>query len=714
MFTTISVIAIVLLAVLLWLSLTNRLRPARLKSAETLWLQAQILNSVNEAVVATDLEGRITYWGPCAEKLYGHTAKDVLGKPYNECAGSVEREHTDEIKQIVLEEGSWNGEHQQQRADGSVFWSSTHISLMRNEKGDPCGFIGIDYDITERKLAEEKLAIYAAELEQNNLMQEAATAHANDLAAKAEAASIAKSEFLANMSHEIRTPMNGVIGMTTLLLDSDLNEQQERFAQMVLSSAENLLALLNDILDFSKIEAKKLDIEIVDFNLHTLMDEVQANLSVRTLEKNIELACDISPSVPSLVKGDPVRLRQVLTNLVGNAIKFTEQGGVTISVETSTPQTPDDASPAASDTDTTSLRFSVKDTGIGIPAEKRDRLFQQFSQVDGSTTRKYGGTGLGLAISKQLVELMGGAIGVDSQPGKGSEFWFVLPMARQPIDAEAQPSSAPRSALAPSTDLAKVFANRSASILLAEDNATNQQVALMLLKKMGLQADAVTDGTKVLEAIKQQKYDVILMDVQMPNMDGMAATQAIREMKNDIPIIAMTAHAMQGDRDKCLEVGMNDYVSKPISARDLAEVLDRWLPRTAVAVDEQKADVSEAGKPLLAESMVWDREGMMVRLMHDEELAKLILNSFLDDLPQLVDQLRVAFKSGTAADVELNAHSIKGAAANVGGTALSSLAKQIEICATTGQLEAAEKLAENMDAELKKLDAETRSFRESS
>jgi signal transduction histidine kinase/CheY-like chemotaxis protein len=578
----------------------------------------------------------------------------------------------------------------------------------------------ISIDVTNRKRAEEDLL-------KTNRFLEAATARAGELMAQAEMANVAKSEFLANMSHEIRTPMNGVIGMTGLLLDTELDDEQRRYAEIVRASGDSLLGLINDILDFSKIEARKLDLETLDFDLSSLLDDFAATLAVRAHDKGLELLCAADPAVPTLLRGDPGRVRQVLTNLAGNAVKFTAAGEVSVRVSLAEPLSlnpepsslaPDPSSLAPS----VLLRFSVRDTGIGIPAEKHELMFQKFTQADASTTRRYGGTGLGLAISKQLAELMGGEIGVSSEEGKGSEFWFTVRLGKQaegaqavglpPADlrgvrtlivddnatsreilttrltswglrpSEAHDGPAALGALAraleehdpfrlavidmqmPGMDgetlgrtitadqrLASTrmvmltslgargdarrleeigfaayatkpirhqelkavlslalaerdgaeltprpiatrhtaremldrFAGRKARILLAEDNITNQQVALGILKKLGLRADAVASGVEVLKSLETIPYDLVLMDVQMPVMDGLEATQRIRDPRSavpnhGIPIIAMTAHAMQGDKGKFLAAGMDDYVSKPVEPRMLAEVLEKWLP----------------------------------------------------------------------------------------------------------------------------------------
>ena len=587
--------------------------------------------------------------------------------------------------------------------DGRVFERFSAPMLMA---GTNTGRVWSFRDITERKRAEDALRQAQAQTQELLAMAEISAARARVLAAQAELANAAKSEFLANMSHEIRTPMNGVLGMTHLLLDSELTADQRRHAETVRSSAESLLTVLNDILDFSKIEAGKLELERLDFDLADLLEDFAALLAPRAQEKGVEFICAAAPDVPARLCGDPGRLRQVLLNLAGNAVKFTHQGQIAVRVGLGS-QT------AAA----VVLRFAIQDTGIGIPAAKQALLFQKFSQLDASTTRRYGGTGLGLAIAKELVGYMGGEIGVVSREGQGTEFWFTVrldppragapPSARPPADfqgvhvlivddnatqrevllaqltawnvrAEVAPDGPAAlqtlalavqarnpfrialldmqmpgmdgvalarviqgdptlqdtrlvllsslgqrgdvqrlrelgiatcltkpvrqaelldclSAVRSDTPVAAATAPRATRpsihtlcrgrgrILLVEDNPTNQQVALAILEKMGLEVEVANHGVQALQALATQPYDLVLMDVQMPEMDGFEATQRIRQagsavLNRRIPIVAMTAHAMQGDRERCLAAGMNDYVYKPVSPQALARALDRWLP----------------------------------------------------------------------------------------------------------------------------------------
>jgi PAS domain S-box-containing protein len=784
-----------------------------LKSSEEKF--RQLAENIREVFfIMTPSGAELLYVSPAYEQVWGRTLASVYQIPMSwaEAIHPDDRARANLVAARQLQGELVDSEYRIQTPEGEK-WIRSRTSPIRDQAGQLIRIVGIAEEITERKRYERELI---------------------DAREGADEANRAKSEFLANMSHEIRTPMNGVIGMTGLLLDTELNEDQRRYAEIVRASSELLLRLLNDILDFSKIEARKLSLETLDFDLQSVLDDFVGPLTVRAQDKGLELLCSADPTVPTLLRGDPGRLCQILTNLAGNAVKFTQAGEVAVRVSLEEERETECL-----------LRFSVRDTGIGVPKDKIGILFDKFSQVDTSTTRNYGGSGLGLAISKQLAGMMGGEVGVASEEGRGSEFWFTVRLGKQskgvrretrpPADlcgvrvlivddnatnreilttrmtfwgmrpAEAQDGITAIQALyraleendpfrvavidmqMPGMDgetlgrniqadprladtrmvmltsvedrggaprfkaigflayaakpirqhelrkiLSRVlsnladsgaqpivtrplpypalprFAGVGARILLAEDNTTNQLVALGILKKFGLAADAVSNGAEALKALESIPYNLVLMDVQMPVMDGIEATRQIRSpqsavLNHGICIIAMTAHTMQSDRERCLAAGMNAYLSKPVSPQELSDVLVRWLPKNHAELET--TNTVEVLPAILHSSspVVFDQAAMLERLANDKELARKVTEGFLDDIPRQIEALRRYVDISDASGAERQAHLLRGAAANVGGEALRALAFQIEKGGKTGDLRAVDAHMDELECQFLRL-----------
>ncbi len=558
----------------------------------------------------------------------------------------------------------------------------TKVHRAGEDEMRKCYPVGTDDELEELALAFDQRSeeLVAARRDMEKRVEER-TLDLAEAKAAAENATRAKSEFLANMSHEIRTPMNVIIGMSRLIRKTELTPPQREYMDMVHDSSEVLLSLIEDILDFSKIEAGKIELESADFDLKELTAKTTDMLKLKASEKGLLLECRIPENVPRFVKGDSARLRQVILNLVNNAVKFTESGEITLEIFTE------------NETDhQTTLGFSVADTGIGIPRDRLDRLFKPFSQVDASTTRQYGGTGLGLVISSKIVELMGGRMWAESEPGNGATFYFTVCFEKsegvpEPVFGYRDTASLPAHGIA------------GIRVLMAEDNLFNQKLAKILLEESGCELDIVSNGKEAVEAVRKGRYDLVLMDVQMPVMDGLEATETLRKEQVQIPIVALTANATAEDRAMCLGAGMNDYITKPIDQKKLRKAISgqvKLLP---------------AGKPDGAQEPVrpddadiFDRETFLRNLGGDEDLVKELLSLLPEQLDMAVLDLKTAIEQhAEAQDIQKQAHTIKGMAANCFAKRLKEAAWRMEQAAANNELELAPSLMAELEEEIGRL-----------
>jgi PAS domain S-box-containing protein len=826
----------------------------------------QLVSFLPHACFVIDRAGRVVAWNQAMEDLTGVKARDILGKGDFEYAipfhgerrptladmamNWQERFREDYISITKQEDGVLISESHHPRLKGGVYLAGS-ARVLRGIKGEIAFAIELIHDITDHKKIE--MALKAA--------HEAA-----------EQASLAKGQFVANVSHEMRTPLNGIIGMTTLLLDTELTEEQRRYAETIRRSGETLLNVINDVLDFSKMESGRLELEEIEFDLPRLLYDIADSMAAKAYEKGLELICSIDPAVPTALRGDPGRIRQVLTNLTANAVKFTERGQVVMRVS-AVEESGEDHGKEGPSKETALICFSVSDTGIGIPHDKLDMIFEKFTQVDASTTRRFGGTGLGLAICKDLVALMGGRISVTSEEGRGSEFRFTVRLGLQGVkEKDAGPSEAgdlkgvrilivddnpaARETLArwliawgarpeavedgekclallhlaaeakdpfrialidtqmPDMDgeelgrlikadgalsdihmvmLASIgrrgdagrfrkagfsayaakpinheelkailslvlssgkeeggpapaittkytareqampVSGKGRRLLVAEDDDTNREVILGILKRTGLEADAVANGSEALDALLRTRYDLVLMDLQMPVMDGIETTKEIRKRERNsaallhgaekggfggsfspgsrIPVIAVTAHAFEDDRKRCLDAGMDAYLTKPISPAALSSALRRiWREDKELLLEEEPSDGlsgKQAGEDPGPEAVrpppVFDKDDMMQRMMNDRAFARNVSEAFLKDIPQRISELKCLLEKGDMERLARLAHRIKGAASNVGGKALASVALELEAAVSGRNENNPEKALELLEAAFEEL-----------
>ncbi len=783
---------------------------------------SQAIEQSPVTVVITDAQGIIEFVNPHFTSMTGYTAEEAIGQnPRILKSGDTKPEVFTDLWRTITTGNIWEGEFINKDKAGSLFIEQAKISPITDAQGEITHYIAVTEDVTKSREIEAQLK------------------QAKDLA---EAASRAKSSFLATMSHEIRTPMNGVLGMNAMLFETVLTPEQREYAEIVRKSGENLLTIINEILDFSKIEAGKLDLEILDFDLRMTLEDTAELLALRSEEAGLELICHIDPAIPSYLKGDPGRIRQIVTNLVCNAIKFTRKGEVVIRATLKSDQD-----------ERAAILFEVQDTGIGIPESRLSAIFDSFTQVDSSTTRNFGGTGLGLAICRQLTQLMGGEIGVASDEGKGSTFWFVLSLQKQfsqtpdlyksmqligrerlvnerilvvednatnrilmksllrhwgcrydvashamegfEMLLEAKRSGDPfRIAILdqemPDMDgvelgqkikaeplvastlmvmltsiarrgdaghlekigfsgylhkpvrqdqlyeclelvLGRDIEEKSHSneaipqgiitrhiiaeslrtgvrILLVEDNVINQKVAQTMLKSLGYRLDVVADGQEAVRAIQMIHYDLVLMDCQMPVMNGFEATAVIRSGGANrenctIPIIAMTANATAGDRETCVAAGMNDYLVKPVKKEILAMVIEKWLNSENLSLDADKAFKSGP----TSELMLFDKEEILANMDNDTEFIRSILEDSTEALPDYFNTLQSYSLNNDCANIRNMAHTMKGVAANISAPALRETCLRLETAARQNDVDTVNEifleLAEIIDQTIKEI-----------
>jgi PAS domain S-box-containing protein len=653
------------------------------------------VQSTNIGIWDWDLHSNDIYLSPEWKRQLGYDDHE-LGNTFHEWESRIHPEDHDRCLSTIEaylsgQASSFESEHRLLHKDSSYRWILARGTIIKNEKELSSRMVGIHLDVTDRKAAEE-------------VLRQAKEA--------AEAASRAKSQFLANMSHEIRTPMNGVLGMAELLLRCSLGQKERRLAESIHRSGTVLLEIINEILDFSKIESGKLHLEAIPFEVRRTIQEAVDVSRPTAQKKQLDLSWTIDDSIPAFLTGDPTRLRQIIVNLVGNAVKFTKQGVVDVAVSLESQRS-----------ELYGLSVMVRDTGIGISPEAQSHIFDAFSQADGSTTRKYGGSGLGLAIVWQLVALMGGHIELQSVPGEGSTFRFNAYFGR--CDSSHRYLSSEGSANRAEMDSSEQSAREPAEvrILLVEDNPVNREVACGMLETLHCRIDTAENGREGLTALETTEYDLVFMDCQMPEMDGLTATRLIREREardareaddttqrigHRVPIVALTAHAMRGDREVCLAAGMDDYLTKPFTLSQLEQLLARWVFTKRPGQVGMRGDRPEAvhprtetqkdrpDEPALIDQTALAAIRALQRPGHPDIVLR-VLTQYMDTSPEIIDRIRRAVSSKDGAELRAAAHRLKSSSAQLGAAAVASDCRELEMMGANQELKQADETFKQLE-----------------
>ncbi len=672
-----------------------------------LTMLSQAVKQSPNCIVITDTQGNIEYANPQFEKLTGYSADEVKGKnPRILQSGEHSKKFYKQLWDTISNGKTWHGEFHNKKKNGELYWESAVIAPIFDEQGKIINYMAHKSDITIQKKNEELLKIAKEdaefaeeELEHLNKQLEVSIERANLMTEQAMQAVVAKSEFLANISHEIRTPMNGIIGFGELLAQENLTSQQAEYVDTILGCAKSLLYLINDILDYSKIEAGKMQIEMIECNLPKLIMETLQVMKSKAQEKQIDLKIQYQNNIPNIIITDPVRLRQCLFNLVGNAIKFTEQGYVNINVSHTTGKQGG------------LLHIAVEDTGIGIEHKAQENIFKSFTQADSSTTRKYGGTGLGLAITKQLMECMGGRVTLESTPGQGSTFTLMIPA--KTVSNETIPSgeinltSPEKSTLSTTltqkpntkeqeTDNIKCFHGK---VLVAEDNEVNQKLITILLKQRQINLHVVENGREALNKIQQESYDLVLMDMQMPVMDGFAAVQEIRKMGYKIPIVALTAHTTEEKINKMKQAGCDNYLIKPLQQTKLQKILEQYLQpansqNTNTNTDtDTDTNTKTQNIPQYNPNATDNKtQNKIISSLADDPDMLPVIEVFLQDVEVIMAKLQQALNQTNLDKLAELAHELKGSSSSAGFNVIFNKALDMENLAKQQQIDKVKEL----------------------